>query len=84
MKRILFCLFTALLATASYAYTLNRVSVHDPSVVWDPESKTYYIFGSHRDHAKSTDMMNWTKITVPFATASSNNAANTATFTTPR
>ena len=25
---------------------LKRVSVHDPSVVYDPESKYYYIFGS--------------------------------------
>ena len=84
MKRTLICLFMALLTVSSFAYKLGRVSVHDPSVVWDPESKTYYIFGSHRDFAKSTDMMSWTKISVPWATASSNNAANSAAFTTPQ
>jgi arabinan endo-1,5-alpha-L-arabinosidase len=74
-----------LLPLAVAAYTLTpRVSVHDPSVVWDPASETYYIFGSHRDHAKSTDMMKWTKITVPFATATSNNAAPSVAFTTPQ
>ena len=80
-KYLLFLL--ALLPLTVSAYTLNRVSVHDPSVVWDPETKTYYIFGSHRDHAKTTDMMNWTKITVPWATATSTNAANNVAFTTP-
>jgi len=84
MKRTLICLFMALLTVSSFAYKLGRVSVHDPSVVWEPESKTYYIFGSHRDFAKSTDMMSWTKISVPWATASSNNAANSAAFTTPQ
>ena len=82
MRKYLFFLLALLPLTVS-AYTLNRVSVHDPSVVWDPETKTYYIFGSHRDHAKTTDMMNWTKITVPWATATSTNAANNVVFTTP-
>lgn len=82
MRKYLFFLL-ALLPLTVLAYTLNRVSVHDPSVVWDPETKTYYIFGSHRDHAKTTDMMNWTKITVPWATATSTNAANNVVFTTP-
>ena len=66
------------------AISLQHVTVHDPSVVWDPESKTYYIFGSHRDNAKTTDMMRWTKVAVPWATASSNNAANKDAFTTPQ
>ena len=26
----------------------KRQSVHDPSVVYEPNSKRYYIFGSHR------------------------------------
>ena len=77
-------LLAVLLPMTASAYSLKRVSVHDPSVVWDPDSKTYYIFGSHRDHAKTTDMMSWTKVTVPWATASSTNAANSAAFTTPQ
>jgi arabinan endo-1,5-alpha-L-arabinosidase len=65
------------------AYTLKRVSVHDPSIVWEPVSQTYYIFGSHRAAAKTTDLMNWTAFTAPWGTASSNNAANSAAFTNP-
>ena len=59
MKVLLFYFFTFLPLTA-FGYDLKRVSVHDPSVVWDPSSKTYYIFGSHRAAAKTTDLMNWT------------------------
>ena len=83
MRKILFLMLSALLPICASAVSLTRVSVHDPSVVWDPASQAYYIFGSHRDHAKSTDMMNWTKITVPWATATSNDADPNIAFTTP-
>ena len=59
MKVLLFYLFT-FLPLAVFGYELKRVSVHDPSVVWEPTSKTYYIFGSHRAAAKTTDLMGWT------------------------
>ncbi len=36
-----------------------RVSVHDPSIVKEPETGYYYIFGSHRAFAKSKDLMTW-------------------------
>ncbi len=36
----------------------SRVSVHDPSIVRD--GANYYIFGSHRACARSTDLKNWT------------------------
>ena len=62
---------------------LKRVSVHDPSVVFDQASSTYYIFGSHRAAAKSTNMMSWEAFTAPWATATSANAANADAFTTP-
>ena len=62
MKRYLFCLFSVLFAVSATAYELQRVSVHDPSIVWDPSSKTYYIFGSHRAVAKTTDLMSWTTV----------------------
>ena len=86
MKKKIFYLLAALLPLSAMAasYTLRRVSVHDPSVVWEPESKTYYIFGSHRANAKTTDMMNWTEVSVPFATATSTNAAPSAAFATPQ
>ena len=63
---------------------LKRVSVHDPSVVWDPSSNNYYIFGSHRASARSANMMSWVTFNAPCATATSNNAANAAAFITPQ
>jgi len=83
MKKYLFCLFSALFAVSATAYELKRVSVHDPSIVWDPSSSTYYIFGSHRAAAKTTDLMSWTAFTAPWKTATSDNAANSAAFETP-
>ncbi len=70
-------------ALTTAAYTLRSVSVHDPSVVWDPSSKTYYIFGSHRAVAKSKDLMSWQTVTVRWSTATSTNAANSVAFVTP-
>ena len=84
MRKSLFILLTALVPMSAMAYTLNRVSVHDPSIVWEPASQTYYIFGSHRAAAKTTDLMSWTAFTAPWATATSTNAANSAAFTTPQ
>ena len=84
IKSLLWCLMALLVPGASSAYTLKRVSVHDPSIVWEPASQTYYIFGSHRAAAKTTDLMSWTSFQAPWATASSTNAANSAAFTTPQ
>ena len=36
-----------------------RVSVHDPSIVKDPDTGYYYIFGSHRSFARTKDLMRW-------------------------
>ena len=63
---------------------LKRVSVHDPSIVWDPTTSTYYIFGSHRAAAKCNNMMSWEAFTAPWATATSANADNVDAFTTPQ
>lgn len=46
--------------------TKNRVSVHDPSIV--KEGNTYYVFGSHIEAAKTTDLKNWTKFTNGYTT----------------
>lgn len=78
MKKYLYILLSALVPMSAVAYTLNRVSVHDPSIVWEPVSQTYYIFGSHRASAKTTDMMNWTAFTAPWATATNTDATNSA------
>ena len=74
MKKYLFCLLSALVAISASAYDLKRVSVHDPSIVWDPTSQTYYIFGSHRAAAKTKDLMSWS--TIP-------SFVNATTFSTP-
>ena len=63
---------------------LKRVIVHDPSVVWDPSTSSYYIFGSHRAAAKCNNMMSWEAFTAPWATATSTNADNVDAFTTPQ
>ena len=44
----------------------ERTSVHDPSIVKDGD--TYYVFGSHIEAAKSTDLQNWTKFTNNYTT----------------
>src|SRR5699024_10491794 len=40
--------------------TFKEGSVHDPSVI--QVNDTYYVFGSHLAAAKTTDFMNWEKI----------------------
>ncbi len=82
MKKITFLLLFALLPIAVSAYNLKRVSVHDPSIVWDSLSSTYYIFGTHRGAAKTKDLMSWTSFRAPWKTATSSNAANSAAFKT--
>jgi arabinan endo-1,5-alpha-L-arabinosidase len=63
---------------------LKRVSVHDPSIVWDQATSTYYIFGSHRAAARCNNLMSWEAFTAPWATATSTNADNVDAFTTPQ
>ena len=63
---------------------LKRVSVHDPSIVWDQATSTYYIFGSHRAAARCSNLMSWEAFTAPWATATSTNADNVDAFTTPQ
>lgn len=41
----------------------NRVTVHDPSIVKDPDTGEYYIFGSHLAFAKSSDLISWSYVT---------------------
>lgn len=48
------------------APTFSNVSVHDPSIV--KAGDTFYVFGSHIEAAKSTDLMNWTKFTNGYTT----------------
>ena len=94
MKRTLLYIISLLLPVTVAAYNLTRVSVHDPSVVYDPASKCYYIFGSHRAVAKSADLMKWEEVKkgklnngtlagVPWKTATSDNDFSMNAFKTP-
>lgn len=52
----------------------SRVSVHDPSIIKD--SGTYYVFGSHIEAAKSTDLMNWRRFSNGYATTNNEEFGN--------
>ena len=84
MSKYLYILLSALVPMSAVAYTLNRVSVHDPSIVWEPVSQTYYIFGTHRAAAKTTDLMNWTSFQAPWDNGYNKNCSNAAAFTIPQ
>ena len=70
MFKKVFSLFTAVCCSLSIfsgslsvdAADKTRVSVHDPSIFKD-KSGIYYVFGSHIDAAKSSDLQNWTSFT---------------------
>ncbi len=67
--------------------TKQQVSCHDPSVVWEPSSKRYYIFGSHLAQAYTTDLQNWTTFRAPWGavkedgTVTTSNVTNAEAFT---
>ena len=56
---LLACTLVSMPIFKAHAYTLDRVSVHDPSVVWEPTSKYFYIFGTHHAAARTKDMISW-------------------------
>lgn len=45
------------MAIPQYPLSPGRVAIHDPAIVED--HGTYYIFGTHRRCARSTDLVNW-------------------------
>ncbi len=98
MKRLLTILLLLMTGASTFAQTelttseakslyketsKNQQSVHDPSVVYDPTSGRYYIFGSHRAQAYTTDLQNWTWFTSPWKVGTNNNANNADAFVTP-
>lgn len=46
----------------------SNASVHDPSIIQDKENEMYYVFGSHIDAAKSSDLINWSNFTNGYTT----------------
>ena len=70
-KRLLNAALTGILAASlTSSVTVGaagtRVSVHDPSVFKD-RSGVYYVFGSHIEAAKTTDLQNWKRFTNGYA-----------------
>lgn len=55
----------ALSGTGAFA-SGDRVSIHDPSIV--KANGTYYVFGSHIEAAKSSDLINWRRFSNGYAT----------------
>ncbi len=47
---------------------VGHVTVHDPSIVYDHTTGNYYIFGSHRGWAKSSNLARWSTISLPLDT----------------
>ncbi len=41
----------------------SRVSVHDPSIVYNETDEKYYVFGSHKAFALSSDLADWSTFT---------------------
>ncbi len=50
------------------ASALARVSVHDPSIIKDPKTGTYYVYGSHVEAAKSNNLQDWYRFTNGYTT----------------
>lgn len=46
--------------------SFSNVSVHDPSII--KVDDTFYVFGTHVEAARSTDLMNWTRFTNGYTT----------------
>ena len=63
--------------------TKNRASIHDPSIVYNPSDKRYYIVGSHKAGAYTRDLMNWSWSAPTWRTETKNNCANAEAFVTP-
>ncbi len=62
-KRIAILIAALMLALVLPAFAaqvkFGNASVHDPSVLYDGDSGTYYIYGSHMQAAKSKDLQDW-------------------------
>ena len=52
--------FGVIAPSGALTTTGSRVSVHDPSIEYDPVTKKWYIFGSHTSFASSSNLIRWT------------------------
>ena len=63
--------------------SLKHVTVHDPSITYDPASKQYYIYGTHRGAAKTSDLQNWSSSNFAWKVGTNTNASNEDAVVTP-
>ncbi|MBQ2215610.1 MAG: hypothetical protein II416_04965, partial [Prevotella sp.] len=80
---------TSTMARSMYRnITMQHVSVHDPSIVFNSTDNYYYIFGSHRGQARTRDLQNWSHISAPWGVVDANGNVRTANnneaFVTPQ
>lgn len=63
----------AAVSTKDVAGNLARVSVHDPSVIEDPNNEgNFYVFGSHIATASSNDLANWSQVSKDYQDTNAN------------
>ncbi|MBR0269318.1 MAG: family 43 glycosylhydrolase [Prevotella sp.] len=62
---------------------MQRVSVHDPSIVYEEATKRYYIFGTHKAGAYTTNLQSWTQANPKWKVGSNNDAPNNQAFLKP-
>ena len=58
--------------------SLRHVTVHDPSITYDKTSNQYYIFGTHRGCAKTSDLQNWTIFSSPWKVGTNRSEEHTS------
>ncbi|WP_295075029.1 RICIN domain-containing protein [Ruminococcus sp.] len=68
------CLMLSLLGKTDVYASGNRVSVHDPSII--KANDTYYVFGSHTEAARSSDLINWKRFSNGYATTNNTEFGN--------
>lgn len=56
---------------------MQRVSVHDPSIVFNPADNLYYIFGTHHGLARSRDLQNWSHFSSPWGVVNADGSLRT-------
>lgn len=60
-------LTTSELSSLYKTQTRSGISIHDPSVVWDSQTQSFYIYGSHYAGAKTADFQTYTGLSAYYA-----------------
>ena len=95
IKTLICCGVAAMLYTQTYAQELTSLTaadvtnytktttrqyagIHDPSIVQN--GSQFYIMGTHRGFARSTDLKNWTALDMRFAKVNTNGSTSSCGF----